>query len=110
MKPYLFVIDIVPSPENKDCQDIAGAKAHIWTISDDKEKAKLRAVDYITKSHWQVVGFEYEFEIHQEQIAKLHEDEVRLYKTALRHGIAADYIAYPKVPGHPDDPPIIRQL
>lgn len=110
MKPYFFVIDIVPLPDNKECQDIAGGRAHIWTISDDKEKAKLRAVDYIKKSHWQVIGFEYEFEIREEQIAMLHEDEASLHKKALQHGIAADYIAYPKIPGNPDDPPVIRQL
>jgi hypothetical protein len=110
MSPYLFVINIVPSPENKDCQDIAGAKAHVWTISDDKEKAKLRAIEYIKKTHWQIVEFEYEFEIHEQQIPKLHEDEARLYNMALRYGIAADYIAYPKIPGNPGDPPIIRLL
>ncbi|QQE75188.1 hypothetical protein [Brevibacillus composti] len=110
MNPYLFVINIVPMPDNKDCEDIAGAKAHVWVIAEDKESAKLRAINYIEKSLWKVINFEYELEIHQEQIPSLHEDEVRLYERALQHGIAADYIAYPKKPGKPDDPVIKRQL
>lgn len=96
VNPYLFVIDIVPTQENKDCKNIAGAKAHVWVISQDRESAKLRAINYIEKTLWKVINFEYELEIQQEQIQTLHADEFRLYQSALRHGIAADYIAFQK--------------
>ncbi|RKD26712.1 hypothetical protein BEP19_16035 [Ammoniphilus oxalaticus] len=98
MNPYMFVIDIVPMPDNNKCDDIAGAKAHIWVISKDRESAKLRVINYIEKHLWSVTNFEYEFEIQQELIPSLHADEARLYESALRLGIAADYVAFPKKP------------
>ncbi|GEB35282.1 hypothetical protein [Brevibacillus parabrevis] len=110
MNPYMLVINVVPMPENKNCEDIAGAKAHVWVISADKESAKLRAIDYVNKYLWKVINFEYELEIHKEQIPTLHVDEARLYELALQHGIASDFLAYPKKPGNPDDPVIKRQL
>lgn len=96
LKPYLFVINVIPMQENEIYENVAGAKAHIWVISKDKESAKLRAINYNEKFHWEIIDFEYEFEIHEEQIPKLHEDESRLYQSALSHGIAADYLAYVK--------------
>lgn len=110
MNPYMFAINVVPTPDNKDCEDIAGAIAHIWVISEDKESAKIRAVDYITSYLWKIINFEHEFEIRQEQIPELHEAEASLYKKACQYGIAAEYIAHPKVPGNPDDPVILRKL
>lgn len=95
--PYLFIVDIIPMPENEFYENITGAKAHIWVISNDKENAKLRAINYTQKFLWEITSFEYEFEIREEQIPKLHEDELRLYQSALHHGIAADFLAYPKV-------------
>lgn len=96
MNPYMFVVDVIPTPENEFYENVAGAKAHIWVLSNDKESAKLRAMDYNKKFMWEVVNFEHELEIHEKQIPKLHEDELRLYQSALRYGISADYMAYPK--------------
>ncbi|NTW72887.1 MAG: hypothetical protein HGA49_11695 [Eubacteriaceae bacterium] len=110
MKPYMFVIKAVPLPTNEDCKDIAGAKVHIWVFADSKENAKVRAMNYIMKLLWEIKDFEYEFEIRQEQIPNLHEDEAVLYRKALQYGIAADFLAHPKVPGNPGDPVIKRLL
>ncbi|WP_238650026.1 hypothetical protein [Paenibacillus piscarius] len=110
MNPYMFVINAIPAPSNKDCEDIAGARVHIWVISEDKESAKIRALDYITKYLWEVKNVEYEFEIQQELIQKLGEDELRLYQKALLYGIAADFLAHPRIPGNPDDPAVKRRL
>jgi len=93
---YLFVINIVPMQENEINKDIAGAKAHICVISSVRERAKLRAIDYIKKHLWNIVNVEYELLIHEEQIPNLHEDEFALYKSALHSGIAAHFLAYPK--------------
>lgn len=95
-KPYFFLINVVPSLENPNYESIGGAKAHIWIISSDRESAKIRAIDYNRKFHWEITSFEYEIAIREEQISSLHEDELSLYHSALRHGIAAEYIAYPK--------------
>ncbi len=81
-------------PENVNYESIAGAIAHIWVISSDRESAKIRALDYNKKFQWEIKSFEYEIAIREEQIPSLHEDESRLYHSALRHGIAAEYIAY----------------
>lgn len=110
MKPYMFVIDAVPLSSNKTCQDIAGGKVHIWVIADDKETAKIQALEYIAKYFWKATNIEREFEIQQEQLPRLHEDEELLYRKALLYGIAADFLAYPKKPGNPTDPVVYRKL
>ncbi|NGP56809.1 hypothetical protein FLT15_00060 [Paenibacillus thiaminolyticus] len=110
MKPFLFVINAVPIPDNKECEDIAGAIVHIWVFAKDKEEAKINAIDYIRNYLWEVTNFEYELEIQQEQIAKLHEAELALYNKAFHFGIAAEFLAHSKVPGNPDDAVEIRSL
>ncbi|WP_375104097.1 hypothetical protein ACDZ28_04205 [Paenibacillus sp. RS8] len=106
----MFAIDAIPAPSNKDCDDIAGARVHIWVISKDKEGAKIRALDYITNYHWEVTNVEYEFEIQQALIPNLGVDELRLYQNALLYGISADFLAHPKIPGSPEDPSVKRKL
>jgi len=96
LNPYLFVINVVPMQENENYESIAGARAHVWVISSDIESAKLRAIEYNKNFLWDIISFEHEFEIREEQIPSFHEDELRLYQSALQHGIAADYIAYQK--------------
>lgn len=96
MNPYMFVINAIPQSNNKEHEDLAGAKVHIWVISDDRETAKIRAIDYITKYHWEVTSVEYELLIQPEQIPNLHNNEALLYKKALQYGISADFVAYPK--------------
>lgn len=96
LKPYFFKINVVPMQENKVYESIAGAIAHIWVISNDRESAKIRAIDYNKKFLWKITSFVYELGIHEEQIPELGEEESYLYHSALRHGIAAEYIAYQK--------------
>lgn len=94
--PYFFKINVFPMRENKSYEIVAGAIAHIWVVSSDREKAKLRAIDYNEKHLWEIRNFVYELEIHEGQIPLLGEEELYLYQTALRHGIAAEYISHPK--------------
>lgn len=110
MAPFMFVINAVPKLTNENFKDIAGAKVHVWVLSDSKESAKTRAVNYIEKYLWDVKDFEYELEISQEQLRNLHKDEAALYLKAHQSGIAADFVAYPKIPGDPGDPVIKRPL
>ncbi|AIQ73907.1 hypothetical protein NST28_11825 [Paenibacillus sp. FSL R10-2791] len=110
MNPYMFVIDAIPAPTNKDCEDIAGARVHVWVISKDKENAKLQAMDYITSYLWTITNIEYELEIQHEQILDLGEDETQLYRKACQFGIAADFLAYPKIPKDRNDPVIKKKL
>jgi hypothetical protein len=100
----MFVIDAVPLPTNTELSDIAGARVHVWVISNDKESAKIRALDYIAMYQWKVSTVERELEIQPEQISGFHEAEIALYLKAQQFGIAADFLAYPKSPGNPTDP------
>lgn len=94
MKPYMFVIKGVPSKDNQDCLGIAGAYIHIWVMDSSIQSAKHKAIEYIKKYLWEPLGFEHEFEISSEQLASLHEDEMKLYQKAVHFGIAAEFLAY----------------
>jgi hypothetical protein len=62
----MFVIDAVPAPANEDCKDIAGAKVHVWVLTDCMKSAKTRAVNCVERYLWEVKSFEHELEISQE--------------------------------------------
>ncbi len=47
------------------------------------------------------------FQILPEQIPELHEDEARLYQTALQYGVAAVFVGWLKDEGEPDWPAIL---
>ena len=107
MLPFMFVIDGVPLPENHNYSTIGGAKIHIWVMDKEIESAKDKAISYVSQYIWHAQGIEYAFEILPEQIRELDISEATLYQKELRNGIAADFLAYPKVDGNPDDPILI---
>ncbi len=107
MIPFMFVIDGIPLPENHNYDTVGGAKIHVWVMDDNITSARDKALSMVEHYLWNVKGIEYEFEISQSQIPHLHEAEALLYQKALHHGIAADFLAYPKIDGNPDDPIVL---
>lgn len=107
MIPFMFVINRVPLPENHDYETIGGAKIHIWVMDASLDSARGKAVSMVEQSHWSVQDIEDELEIAPEQVPLLDTVEVSLYSKALRDGISAMFVGYPKVDGNPDDPVVI---
>ena len=64
-----------------------------------------RALTYIKDRSWTPQEVLNAFEIQQEQISALGKDEENLYLMAQVYGIAADFLAWKKEPGNPEDPP-----
>ena len=101
--PYMFVIKSVPMPQNRNYNTAGGAFVHIWVM----ESALLRAYAYIRKYLWEPQEVQHAFQILPEQIPELHEDEARLYQTALQYGVAAVFVGWLKDEGEPDWPAIL---
>lgn len=95
MSPYMFVIYAVPKAENKHFTSVRGAHVHIWVIDDSPDSALQRATSYIEKYQWLPTEIEHAFDASRMRISDLHEEEQRLYLTALRYGIASDFLAEP---------------
>lgn len=107
MFPFMFVINGTPLPENHNYSTIGGAKIHIWVMDNNADSAQEKAVSLVKQYLWKIQSVEHVLRISQEQLQHLHEAEALLYQKALRNGIAADFLAYPKVDGDPDDPILI---
>lgn len=107
MLPFMLVINGLPLPENHNYSTVGGAKIHIWVMDNDADSAQEKAISLVKQYLWEIQSVEYVLQISQEQLQHLHEAEALLYQKALRNGIAADFLAYPKVDGNPDDPILI---
>ena len=107
MKPFMFVINSIPAPDNRYFGRIRRGIVHIWVFSDSVENAMEAAFSYIRRQHWTPVETEYAFEIPDALIPDLHKDEAALYRQARKYGIAADILASPVEEGNPGDPAIL---
>lgn len=107
MFPFMLVINGTPLPENHNYNTVGGAKIHIWVMDNDADSAQEKAESYVKQYLWKIQSVEHVLQISPEQLHHLHEAEALLYQKALRNGIAADFLAYPRVDGNPDDPILI---
>lgn len=107
MFPFMLVINGTPLPENHNYNTVGGAKIHIWVMDNDADSAQEKAESYVEQYLWKIQSVEHVLQIASEQLQHLHEAEALLYQKARRNGIAADFLAYPKVDGNPDDPILI---
>lgn len=107
MFPFMLVINGTPLPENHNYNTVGGAKIHIWVMDNDADSAQEKAESYVKQYLWKIQSVEHVLQISPEQLQHLHEAEALLYQKALRNGIAADFLAYPRVDGNPDDPILI---
>lgn len=105
--PYMFVIRSSPTVMSQNYGKIGGAFVHIWVMDGEQDVALMRAFAYIRKHLWEPQEVEHAFQILPEQIAQLGEDELRLYHTALSHGIAADFLGWLKDEGESGGPAIL---
>jgi hypothetical protein len=108
MIPFLLVIKGIPSPTNQKFNSIGGAFIHIITVNDNINSAKDHALSFIRDQLWEPQEIEEAFEILPEQVPLLDKVEASLYSKALRDGISAMFVAYPKEGGSPNDPILIE--
>lgn len=107
ISPFMFVIKSIPSPQNRNFQSIGGANVHIWVMDGEQDAALLRALAFIKNYLWEPQEVEYAFQPLPEQIVALGKDEMQLYRSALEHGIAADFLGWLKDEGESGDPVIL---
>ncbi len=107
MFPFMLVINGTPLPENHNYNTVGGAKIHIWVMDNDADSAQEKAESFVKQYLWKIQSVEHVLQISPEQLQHLHKAEALLYQKALRNGIAAEFLAYPKVDGDPDDPILI---
>ena len=92
-------------PKNKNFNTVGGTYVHVWVMDHALESAQDRALTYIKDRSWTPQEVLNAFEIQQEQISALGKDEENLYLMAQVYGIAADFLAWKKEPGNPEDSP-----
>lgn len=95
---FMFIIRCLPDPKKSEYAELKYCLAHIWVKSDDQAKAETMARDYATSYGWLPQCIERAFDFRSQQPQNLHQLEAVLYLKAVRFGIAADFLASPKVP------------
>ena len=98
MPMYCFCFDVVPTASSRNAEDIAGGKAHVWSVSDTQANAEIKARSRVMDYAWQITAVEFAFETKPEQIARLEADEAELHRQALEFGVAMGLIVWPKQP------------
>lgn len=109
MLPFFFAVSVIPTAGTPQSSDIEGATAHIWVMANSPEEAETKARSYLMDYAWIVKEVEIAIQPRPEQIAHLGIEETLLHEKARRLGIAADFLAWPKVK-RPSDTPIEVRL
>lgn len=94
-RPFFFLIEVRPTSVTPRASDVGGANAHIWVISETVEEAELRARGHLIDYAWNVTAVVHALAISNEQIARLGKEEAALYRQALAHGLASEFVAWP---------------
>ena len=98
MRMYMFVLNCLPDPNKREYADLSMCLAHIWVKADNENLAFEAAKNYAISYGWLPQQIEHAFDCTDADLSQYHEDEVWLCRKAEQFGIAADYIAAPKVP------------
>jgi len=96
MKPYLFVFEAQPKPDNPQTKDIGGACASIIVFSESINCARETSVRFIDQYGWQAKEEQYALELPPSQIAHLDTVLSSVYRKAEMNGISAQFDAWPK--------------
>lgn len=96
MPAYLFIFEAHPTTAAIPEEDIAGAMVHVWVVWDSLGEAERYAREFILDYGWIIDVVAHRFQPTDLQVAHLDDSELRNYKMALRDGISADFIAWPK--------------
>ena len=96
MLPYFFKIPIKPTPGTPKAADVEAGFAHIWVMAESFEEAEANARSYLMSYAWIAGKTELSRQMPDELIPQLGKEERALYEKALRLGIAADMLVWPK--------------
>lgn len=96
MKPFLFVIEVRPNPDNPQGRGIGGAMAHVWVFDPSLKSARTKAFNHLNSHGWTVKEVAHEFAPTPGQIGALDEPEYANYRQAELNGIAMELLAWPK--------------
>jgi len=107
---HFFTIRADPTAAAANTGDIASAVAHVWVNDSDRSNAERRARAYLMDHGWIVVEVELALTPTPEQIAALDAVESANYRGAVREGIHAYFVAWPKEPRAEDSPAQVRPL
>ncbi len=96
MKPYLFIYEVKPKPDNPQTPGIGGANATIIVFSNSQETAERTCQNYISEYGWNSGTVEHAFELQPEQFPEWHVVIQSVYRKAELAGISAQFDAWPE--------------
>jgi hypothetical protein len=93
---FFFSFDAVPTSASSQATDLAGAEIHVWVTDKSMDSAESMARQCIMDFAWIVQGVSVAKHCPLERILQLDEEEQVLVLRAIKEGIAADFLAWPK--------------
>ena len=94
MAPYRFLISVVPTNENPHYESVGGAYANFIVFDGDQDAALLRAMSYLSVTHWAVQSVELACPFPLERLADFCDSELLLFDRAQHQGFAVDFEAW----------------
>lgn len=91
MKPFYFIFEVDPEPENPVIGHVSRAVAHIWTSSPDAGEARNGALRYLESEHWTVTRESQADAPSPEQLAALNTEDLANYEAAQARGIHSKF-------------------
>ncbi len=108
MDLFFFAFEATPTVASPQARDLAGADIHIWVQADSMAGAESTARQHIMDFSWVVTELSLARHWPLERIPDLHKDEQALAQRAIRYGVAADFLAWPKEDNPDGDPMEVR--
>lgn len=110
MPAYLFVFEAQPTRAAVPTEDIAGAMVHVWVVWKSLDEAERHAREFVRDCDWVIDAVTHRLQPTDAQIARLEDSELGNYNRALRAGISADFIAWPKRASRTMSSPVVRPV
>lgn len=93
---FFFAFEAVPTHASPQAGDLAGADIHVWVQDRNIDSAESMARQCIMDFAWIVQNISVAKHCPLERILQLDEEEQALVLRAIKEGIAADFLAWPK--------------
>lgn len=93
---FFFAFEAVPTAASPQAGDLAGADIHVWVHDKSMDSAETTARQCIMDFAWIVQSVSAARHCPLEHILQLEENEQLLVLRAIKDGIAADFLAWPK--------------
>lgn len=94
MRAYLIVFEAHPTRAAVPTKDLAGAIVHLWVMAKSVKEAERRGRGYVSDHHWVIDAVAHRLQPSRAQVARLGDEELQNYTSALRYGISAHFIAW----------------